>query len=76
MWILNKLKHNGDKKEEKICKYYRSRIGSYARYDDHTMYAPPSKLTVSGRCNPVGIPYLYLSNSKELLIKLSKYQLF
>lgn len=72
MWILNKLKHNGDKKEEKICKYYRSRIGSYARYDDHTMYAPPSKLTVSGRCNPVGIPYLYLSNSKETAINETK----
>ena len=36
------------------------------------MYAPPSKLTVSGRCNPVGIPYLYLSNSKETAINETK----
>ena len=36
------------------------------------MYATPSKLTVSGRCNPVGIPYLYLSNTKETAVNETK----
>ena len=36
------------------------------------MYAPPSKLTVSGRCNPVGIPYLQLSNTKETAVNETK----
>lgn len=72
MEILRKLRHKRFSYEGKNIKYYRARIGSYSKHDDQAMYAPPSKLTVSGRCNPVGIPYLYLSNSKETAVNETK----
>ena len=72
MKILSKLKHIRPYNEETIKEFYRARIGSFSRLEDGAMYAPPSKLTVSGRCNPVGIPYLYLSNTKETAVNETK----
>lgn len=72
MEILSKLKHVRPHNEEIIKEFYRARIGSFSKSEDGAMYAPPSKLTVSGRCNPVGIPYLYLSNTKETAVNETK----
>lgn len=72
MKILSKLKHIKPYNEEVIKEFYRARIGSFSKQEDGAMYAPPSKLTVSGRCNPVGIPYLYLSNTKETAVNETK----
>lgn len=72
MEILKNMKHIDLKEKENIKYYYRARIGSFSKMEDGAMYAPPSKLTISGRCNPVGIPYLYLSNSKETAINETK----
>ena len=72
MEILSKLKHKKIHNEEIIKIFYRARIGSFSKSEDGAMYAPPSKLTVSGRCNPVGIPYLYLSNTKETAVNETK----
>lgn len=72
MEILLKFKHIKPHNEEIIKEFYRARIGSFSKLEDGAMYAPPSKLTVSGRCNPVGIPYLYLSNTKETAVNETK----
>lgn len=72
MEILSKLEHKRPYEEERIREFYRARIGSFSKAEDGAMYAPPSKLTVSGRCNPVGIPYLYLSNTKETAVNETK----
>lgn len=72
MEILSKFKHIKPHNEEIIKEFYRARMGSFSKLEDSAMYAPPSKLTVSGRCNPVGIPYLYLSNTKETAVNETK----
>ena len=72
MEILSKLEYKRPYEEERIREFYRARIGSFSKSEDGAMYAPPSKLTVSGRCNPVGIPYLYLSNTKETAVNETK----
>lgn len=45
--------------------FYRARVGDYLHADDSKMMAPPVRKPSNGRCNPSGIPYLYLAN-KEL----------
>ena len=72
MEILSKFKHVRPHDKEIIKEFYRARIGSFSKSEDGAMYAPPSKLTISGRCNPVGIPYLYLSNTKETAVNETK----
>lgn len=72
MNILKNMKYIDIVEKEKVKVFYRARIGSFSKLEDGAMYAPPSKLTISGRCNPVGIPYLYLSNSKETAINETK----
>lgn len=50
-----------------IC-FYRARIhevGSQEKYDIDKMGVPPTNKSTSGRANPVGIPYLYLSKDTE-----------
>lgn len=48
---------------------YRARIGNYINHDDSQMKRPPKGVYSMGRCNPLGIPYLYLSDSEETTIK-------
>ena len=70
--ILKNITHKKVTDEKIVKDFYRARIGSFSKMEDNAMYAPPSKLTVSGRCNPVGIPYLYLANTKETAINETK----
>ncbi|MBC6820865.1 hypothetical protein CRD20_00610 [Corynebacterium sp. LK33] len=44
-------------------KWYRARIGEIHNFEG--LGAPPPEMASSGRINPVGIPYLYLSNTIE-----------
>lgn len=44
--------------------FYRARI-SEALLPKEDMGKPPAKLTTPGRANPVGIPYLYVSESED-----------
>lgn len=48
---------------------YRARIGNYVNLDDSEMKTPPVGMYSMGRCNPLGIPYLYLSDREETAIK-------
>jgi len=48
--------------------FYRARLhkdGNQELYDEKDMGRPPQKDATSGRANPQGIPYLYLSESVE-----------
>lgn len=50
---------------------YRARInqkGQTTAYASDEMYAPPKDSTTSGRANPQGIPYLYLSKDYETTV--------
>lgn len=44
--------------------FYRARI-SDVKLQVHELGKPPGLNTTPGRANPIGIPYLYLSNSEE-----------
>ncbi len=51
--------------------FYRARLHQNA--DDEIfqlekMYCPPAKNATSGRANPIGIPYLYLSDNEETVL--------
>lgn len=48
---------------------YRARIGNYVHLDDSEMKRPPVGLHSMGRCNPMGIPYLYLADREETAMK-------
>ncbi|MGL4453280.1 MAG: RES family NAD+ phosphorylase [Sarcina sp.] len=48
---------------------YRARMGNYVNLDDSEMKRPPVGLHCMGRCNPMGIPYLYLADREETAIK-------
>ena len=52
---------------EKGARLYRSRItpAGQRKIKNDKMGCPPRELTPSGRANPVGIPYLYLSDSAK-----------
>jgi hypothetical protein len=57
------------RKHEKIYSegklFYRARISDKKGFELHEMGKPPAKNSVSGRANPVGIPYLYVSTNKK-----------
>ncbi|WP_297519972.1 RES family NAD+ phosphorylase [uncultured Clostridium sp.] len=48
---------------------YRARIGNYVNLDDSEMKRPPIGMHSMGRCNPMGIPYLYLADKEETAMK-------
>lgn len=48
---------------------YRARIGNYVHHDDTHMKCPPVGMYSMGRCNPMGIPYLYLADSEITAMK-------
>lgn len=48
---------------------YRARIGNYVNQEDSQMKTPPVGMYSMGRCNPLGIPYFYLSDRKETAMK-------
>ena len=51
--------------------YYRARLHSNADEDffsDKQMFCPPKEISTAGRANPIGIPYLYLSDNEETIL--------
>ena len=48
--------------------FYRARIGNYLNLDNSLLLAPPQGTTTSGRCNPEGISYLYLSSNQQTAV--------
>lgn len=57
-------------KEGKL--FYRGRISDQKGFDLNKMGKPPAKNSVSGRANPIGIPYLYVSTTKETVLYESR----
>lgn len=57
-------------KEGKL--FYRGRISEQHGFDIDKMGKPPSENSVSGRANPIGIPYLYVSTNKETVLYESR----
>lgn len=49
-------------------KFYRARKGNYVTSLEHEMLQPPREIAKAGRCNPEGIPYLYLAMEEETAI--------
>lgn len=48
--------------------FYRARIGDYISEDTTCLLAPPKGKSSSGRCNPEGISYLYLSSCQKTAV--------
>lgn len=55
--------------------FYRSRIGN-TRFPINELGRPPKEYATSGRANPQGIPYLYLSDSIETTIYETRSSLY
>ena len=56
-------------KENEI--YYRARLHQQSQEDPYPMgemLSPPAKFAAAGRANPIGIPYLYLSDNEETIL--------
>lgn len=51
--------------------YYRARLHKNANEDifsEKQMFCPPPEISTAGRANPMGIPYLYLSDNEETIL--------
>ena len=48
--------------------FYRARIGNFIDKDNSQLLAPPNGKSSSGRCNPEGISYLYLSSCQKTAV--------
>lgn len=73
--ILSRLNFMGIFPYGTHLKYYRARIGDYLHSDNEEMMAPPVHRAVAGRCNPAGIPYLYLASTESTAIQEIKPQI-
>lgn len=52
--------------------FYRGRISTKEGYEKDEMGKPPIGVSKSGRANPVGIPYLYISTDPETVLYESR----
>lgn len=55
----------------KDTKLFRARIhhtSAEAPYSSNEMFCPPKQKATAGRANPLGIPFLYLSDNKETVL--------
>jgi len=71
-----KLLENLFRSHEKIYSdgklFYRARISDRKGFELQEMGKPPAKNSVSGRANPIGIPYLYVSTNKKTVLYESR----
>lgn len=63
--LLQELFNFHTKKYNKGKIFYRARVCNKDGLNKGKMGKPPSKKAISGRANPVGIPYLYVSTDIE-----------
>ncbi len=63
--LLENLFRNHEKIYSEGKLFYRARISDRKGFELHEMGKPPAKNSVSGRANPIGIPYLYVSTNKK-----------
>lgn len=63
--LLEKLLVEKKKKYTTGTLFYRGRISDKDGFDRDKIGKPPAKKATSGRANPKGIPYLYLSSDLE-----------
>ncbi len=67
--LLEDLFNHHSKNYRKGKRFYRARVSEEKEgYKIDKMGKPPSKQASSGRANPVGIPYLYVSTDRETVI--------
>jgi hypothetical protein len=55
----------------KDASFFRARLHRNANermFDERKMFCPPKELSTAGRANPMGIPYLYLSDNEETIL--------
>lgn len=67
--ILSNLNYMNVFPTDSHLTFYRARVGDYLHADDSEMMAPPIRKPSNGRCNPSGIPYLYLANNELTAIQ-------
>ncbi len=51
--------------------FFRARLHNYANeeiFSKENMYCPPAEIATPGRANPLGIPYLYLSDNQKTIL--------
>jgi len=70
--LLAKLLKNFSKSYDKGKIFYRARISTKTGFIADEMGKPPADKATSGRANPNGIPYLYLSTKVETAIYESR----
>ncbi|MCC5907834.1 MAG: RES family NAD+ phosphorylase [Balneolaceae bacterium] len=70
--LLENLFRNHEKIYSKGKLFYRARISDKKGFELNEMGKPPAKNSVSGRANPVGIPYLYVSTNKDTVLYESR----
>jgi hypothetical protein len=66
--LLEDLLAKFSKQYNKGKRFYRARLSGPTGYPPDQMGKPPIEKTTSGRANPFGIPYLYLSTNMETAI--------
>lgn len=74
-YLTNDLGWDGFFESKSVIKndhvFYRARLHKNADesiFSDNQMYCPPKEISTAGRANPVGIPYLYLSDNEETIL--------
>lgn len=70
--LLSKLLRNFSKTYDKGKIFYRARVSDKNGFAIDEMGKPPLEKATSGRANPSGIPYLYLSTKAETAIYESR----
>lgn len=70
--LLKELFRFHEKIYRKGKPFYRGRISNHAGFSANDMGKPPAKLSTSGRANPVGIPYLYISTDLDTVLYESR----
>jgi hypothetical protein len=74
--ILEKILRFYEKPITRGKVFYRSRISSMLGFQPTEMANPPKEKTKSGRANPIGISYLYLSDSIQTTLYEARAALF
>lgn len=74
-YLINELGWDGFFESQSLISesdiLYRARLHQNTDdepFDKEHMFCPPKRLSTAGRANPMGIPYLYLSDNEETIL--------